>query len=240
MRMRRMMMAAASSAIAWEDVVSGLSPLVWLKMNEANETDFETNGNHGSDGGTLAVVNTGVTFGEPAIMPSEPTRTTTDPGTGTGSCRLTGLTTTLNSTAAIYFIYKGTTGASVQIAWRDCNLGAGGGSWFLQFNNTNVNFRIRGSDVTTTYASSNIKDGNPHLIGLAISASDASLWVDGVEVWTGSLGGSTATRLGWQYMSNSIGSYSQKLYGDFGDFVVFGSTLTDTEHEDLYAAFSGT
>lgn len=228
-----------ASIPTWEEVITDLAPLYWMKLNEANKAAVEASGNFGSAGGTVGVIeNSGFpTFGEASLIPSEPTRSTCE--NGAGGARIImyggGGAARPNAAATIYFIYAGTTGNSAQIAWRD---GSGTGTWFARFDGTNVRLRIRNVDLTTTYANSNIKDGNAHLIGVCVTSTDASLWVDGVEVWTGSCGGSIAAENAWTYTQN--GSLSnQKLYGLFGDFLVWNRTLTDTENEDLYAAYLG-
>jgi hypothetical protein len=228
-----------ASIPTWEEVITDLAPLYWMKLNEANTAAVEASGNFGSAGGTVDVIEDSgfPTFGEASLIPSEPTRSTCE--NGAGGARIImyggGGAARPNAAATIYFIYAGTTGNSTQIAWRD---GAGSGNWFARFDGTNVILRIRGVGLTTTYANSNIKDGNAHLIGVCVTSTDASLWVDGVEVWTGSCGGSTSAANGWTYTQN--GNFSnQKLYGLFGDFLVWNRTLTDTENEDLYAAYLG-
>lgn len=220
----------------WDDVIAALGPIVWIKMSEASDSALVSDGNFGSGGGAISVAGTAPTFGSTPLMPSEPSRTTVNVGAGNGTVIITSLTSAnLTSTASIYCIYKGTTGADAKIAWRN----RPSGQWFINFTGTNCAMRIRGSSFTTSYANANILDGNPHLIGVQVSASSVSLWVDGSKVWTGSVGGSTSTTNAWNYMSNSDTFASQKPYGNFGDFVIFSDTLSDSDHEAIFAAYLG-
>lgn len=227
------------SVPTWDAVVAALSPILWLKMSEASAAAFATAGNYGTGGGAVTTGGTPApTFGSTPLIPSEPSRTTVSVGVGTGTAIVTGMAASpLLNTGSIYFIYSGTTGhGTAQIAWRNRT---GGGGWFINFLGTNIALRIRGSDVSTSIASATVKDGSPHLVGVSVTSTTAALWIDGVKVWTGAVGGSSDTADEWNYMSNSNTFGDQKLYGNFGDFVIFSATMADADHEALYAAYLG-
>lgn len=234
-----------AAVITWPLAVNSLSPLVWLKLNEANFTDYQTGGNYGSDGGA-SLMNQGVgTFGNPSIVPSAPTYTcfNIDPSGSPGniSIAVKPVNTSLLNNASIYFVYKGNTGnpSGAQIAWRDIDPSNDiGGGWFIDFSHTNVQVRIRGVNGTFSFPSSSIKDNVHHLIGVVVKPTSCDLWVDGIKEASVSLTGTTATRLGWEYASNSSTFFNQKLHGYFGDFIVYGTSLSDSDNEFLYDAWS--
>jgi hypothetical protein len=219
---------------SWDTVVASYSPILWFKFNEANSATFVSDGNFGSGGGTASFSGSGVTFGSSGIMPSDTSRKTVLVASGSGAASINLATAVTLDNCSIYFAYKGTTGAGAQIAWRN---GSTGG-YFIRLDTTDVTIRVNGTDKTTTYPSSSIKDGNPHLIGVTISSTTVALWVDGVKVWSSSAT-SSGTGTNWFVLQNSSFS-DQKLYGNHGDYVFFNSTLTDPDHEALYSAWSGT
>ena len=224
-----------ASIPTWEEVITDLAPVIWLTMDQASPSDIETAGNAGSWGGTVSmrIPPDTLTCGNASIMPSEPSRDCVNVGAGLDAASIV-VASTVTNNATMYFIYSGTTGNPEAVAWRARN-------WFLRFDGTFIRFRIRNANGTTTVAASSVLDGNPHLIGFDVTSSAAELWVDGLMLWSGSVAGSEASGTTWSYMANaSSGSVArQKLYGYFGDFVVFDKSLSDTEHGEIYAAYMG-
>lgn len=222
----------------WEIYVASLNPDIWLKMTEANAAAFVADGNWGTAGGTASVSTAGgAFFGATSVTPSDSSRTSFYRTAVNDACYISTTAVAYLNTATIVCALKydsaGSSG-STQIIYRDQSLTNGGG-WFLDFSGTNIAFRVRGANITTGYATSNVKNGSPHLIGLSISASAYALYVDGVSVASGAIGGSTAARSGWCWSSNTSPFNAQAMAGWYGDFITWTITFTATDHANLYA-----
>ena len=241
MRMRRMMMAAAaSSASAWEDAITDLAPDIWIKCGESSYTAIQTAGNSGTYSGLSVVIDQSsyFTYAQGSIVPSEPLRTSLEATGIFGRLYVRGLGSGDYATDpyTVYCCFESTGGGSsgAQCLWRDTPAGGN----FIRLDGTYAVIRVRGQDKTTTKLSSELKDGNPHLIGVDVNSGNVALWVDGVSVWNTSFTGSAAGKPDWSFTTND--NNHQRPYGRFCDFQVYLRSLSDTEHEDLYAAFSGT
>ncbi len=222
--------------IPWEVEVASLTPLWWAKFNEPNATVFLANGNFGSATvSSWAIASGATTFGSTPIMPSDLTRTTIlQDTTHAYPFSIAGSSPTFNdATNTIYFAAKlPGTGFPALIAWRS----GSGGVDFARFDGTFMVVRVRGIDVTTTVTNASVLNNVGHLIGITFTAASVSVWVDGVKAFTGSVAGSSTATAQFTYMQN--GGLNQRLFGNFGDFIVWNRVLTDPENMDLYTAWS--
>jgi hypothetical protein len=224
---------------AWESVIAGYAPLVWLKGTESNAANFIASGNWGSGGGNLTISNvgggTGVTFGNPGFMPSDTSRPCMNVASGNGYIRIGSISPAVTMTNfCIYYPYEGTTGNPAIIAWRD-NVTTQN---FIRFDGaSDVTVRLSAVDYSTGYPVASVMDGNPHLLAVVVNASgtNAELWVDGVKRWNGAVS-SSGTLDEWFYLQNGPNS-NQKPYGAFSDFIIFNSALTAPDHVAIYNAW---
>jgi peptidoglycan hydrolase-like protein with peptidoglycan-binding domain len=208
---------------AWSDAVAALSPYFWHRLGEASGTtmtDSSGNGRNGSYSGS------GNTLGVTGLVPGGDgtaltVTTSSFPTTASGLS----LSST-NITEALTIKASGARG-DLMIATT--------GTFRLETAGTNVAIRIDTSNsVTTSYASTNLYDGNAHLIVVKITSTDAEVWVDGTLVGSGSHSASTAT-ITQMRLKSSLANPP----GTFDEWAVFNGALTTTQIGDLYTAWSG-
>lgn len=236
---RAMMAAAASSASAWEDAITALAPDIWIKCGESSYADIQDAGNSGSYSGLSVVIGQEEFFdyAQASVVPSESSRKSLQATGNFGRLYVKGVSSGDYATDpyTVYCCFESTGGGSggAQCLWRDSPSGGN----FIRLDGTYAVIRVRGQDKTTTKLSSELKDGNPHLIGVDVNSGNVALWVDGVSVWNTSFTGSAAGKPDWAFTTNE--SNNQRPYGRFCDFQVYLRSLSDTEHADLYAAWLG-
>ena len=219
----------------WEEVVTSLAPVIWRPMIYASEAATEAASNQGSGTSTISLVDsTNVTFGADAIMPSSSAHKCMEVTVADYFNLSISNPITKTNAFTLYTVYKGTSGGGNQ---RLMYMGYGG----LELNGSYVKVTAAFGSKTTTVLSSAIKDGNPHLIGFTTTGGPSaviSLWLDGVKVWTDSLGTWIGPTI--YVMSGGYGSAAlSRLYGKHGDFLLWDSVLSASSNEALYAAFLG-
>lgn len=224
----------------WEPTVQSFTPALWLKCNEANVTLFTANGNWGYDGGTITTSVTGMVFGSGGIMPSDLTRPTISRvSTSSSFINLTPLTLGVGAQhMSIYFVYKGTTGLPAASTWGAFGENTLGNRAALDCSSVNgfIEVSINGSIRTTTVARTVLQDGNAHLVGIVYTATNVTLYIDGVSVWVGTFTVPSATLKNWYYQR--WGVTSSCLLGNYGDFIVYNTSLSAVDNATLYAAWN--
>jgi hypothetical protein len=139
-----------------------------------------------------------------------------------------------SSTAfSVMFSYAGTgAGSGARVPLRDSN-----SQFYFRIDTTNVEVVIRGTTSSSSYASSNIKDGDPHQIVMTwASGGGMKVYVDGTLVHT--TGTSTGTASGGTAYLGSNGTFNEYTYGKYADFAWWGSELSSTDVGNLHTAWS--
>jgi hypothetical protein len=208
---------------AWSDAVAALSPYFWHRLGESSGTTMTDSSGNGRNGTYSGSGNTlGVTGLVPGGDGTALTVTTSSfPTTASGLS----LSST-NITEAITIKASGARG-DIMIATT--------GTFRLETAGANVAIRIDTSNsVTTSYASTNLYDGNAHLIVVKITATAAELWVDGALVGSGSHSATTAT-IAQMRLKSSLANPP----GSFDEWAVFNGALTTGQIGDLHTAWTG-
>lgn len=229
-----------STGSLWEPTVLSFTPALWLKCNEPNPTTLTADGNWGYDGGTVSGSFTGMVFGSAGIMPSDLSRATINRVSTTGSfINVNPLTVGVGTQhMSIYFVYKGISGLPAGSIWGAYGENTSGNRADLACDSVGgfIQIAINGSLRTTTVSRLAIQDGNAHLVGVVYTATTVTLYIDGASVWVGTFTVPLVTLKNWYYQRYGI--TSNCLLGNYGDFIIYNTSLSPTDNATLFAAWN--
>lgn len=218
------------------DSIAAISPEFWLRLNEASgATAFNSgSGSNGTYNGTIAYQQGALVSGEPSANSIQ-----TD---STGEYITTDTSGLEGTTGLIGVCYAGTGdgNTTARILWRTINSNTGGAYLRIDLTNITIQPNPTTGALTTSVASSTVKDGNPHLIMVGrLSGDEANLrlWIDGVNVWTHNLGAGMFRNDGDLVIARN-GSSTQYCYGRYADAFLKMSAPTSSEVNAINSAWS--
>lgn len=209
----------------WTTAVAATSPYGWWKLDEASGTSAaDSSGNSRT-----------ATYDGAASITYQVA--TSIPGDSGG----TGITITANSASNVRFGASFNRRSVTQMVTLKSStdqtgrLFEGSSSSRLLLQATQCVADIGTASVTLAYDPSALFDGNAHLIVWVCNTTETSLWVDGVEVATGSHADAGGTISTCRMKGNATGPAS----GNWDDYAIWTSVLSDTQIGDLWTAWQG-
>lgn len=223
---------AGGGGASFRDTVLALTGLqAYWRLGDASGTTI-TDSSGLSHGGTYGGA---YTLGSTALLPSDPTATSTLFGSGSGASIVPGASWMDASTAlSVGILAESTSGALMMLLNRD----SGSGSRMFQFrmNGGPLEFVQIGGGVVVSASPSSYNDGSVHLFGFTFSSSTIKLYVDGVLIQTTSAAGAMGTSSENISIAKYTGGDSNPWLGNLQEAFYCTSTLAAGDWTALQAA----
>lgn len=213
---------------AWTSAVAATSPYFWYQLNEASGTtaaDSSGNGRTGTYNTTA-----GITYAQASLIPGD---------AGGSSITITSNTASNVSNTSVSFNRRAVTQCVTVKSSTDNT----SGSFFNSSSQSRLTIQasqflaeIGSASVALAYDPTNLFDGNAHLLMWVCGTTYTHLWVDGVKVATGTHSDAGAT----MSVARMKGASVNPASGQYDDYVLWDSALSDSVAVDIYNGWAGT